>query len=177
MLVCMAIPAMLNTGFIFQIFSILGEHGVDRTTTAFVLSLIPIVSFACSLASGFIVEKVRVHIMLGVAFSLSIIPPFIWLVTSESYMVFPFAIAWGIAQGLLNISFAVVLPNYFGRQYLGSIQSITAASGVVGSALGPVAFGLAFDQLGSYSLIMIISIIIWFTGAVLAFLSPPPLKK
>jgi hypothetical protein len=81
--------------------------GVDRTTSVLVLS---------------IVERVRVHTMLGITFLVSVTAPLIWLVSSEEYMVFPFAVAWGVAQGFMNIPLAVIWPNYFGRQHLGSIQ-------------------------------------------------------
>lgn len=178
LLVCMAIPAMIYTGLTFQLFSILGDYDIDRTTIAFLLSLVPMISFGFSLVSGFVVEKVRAHGMLGLTFLLNIAAPLILLFLQGGYIgVLLFAVAWGAAQGLMNIPLSIVWPNYFGRQHLGSIQSITTAATVVGSALGPIAFGLAYDQLGSYRMILIISAIIWLIGALLAFISPPPTLK
>lgn len=177
MLVCMAIPAMLFTGLTFQLFSILGDQGVDRTTTALVLSFIPMVSFGSSLISGFIAERVKTHTMLSITFILNAIAPLIWLIFNEPYMVFPFAILWGFAQGFMNIPMALVWPNYYGRQHLGSIQSVTSAAMVIGSALGPIAFGLTYDQWGSYDFVLLLSVIIWVSGAILAFLSPAPSKS
>jgi hypothetical protein len=43
----------------------------------------------------------------------------------------------------------VVWANYFGRRYLGSIGSITMAASVIGSALGPIPFGWAYETFGS----------------------------
>jgi sugar phosphate permease len=122
-LICGAIPAMIYTGITFQIFSILGEQGIGRTTTAYVLSLIPLISFGCSLASGFIVERVNVHRMLGLTFMLNIAAPVILIFAHSEAAVFAFAISWGIAQGLMNIPMGVIWPNYYGRKYLGASRA------------------------------------------------------
>ncbi len=176
-LVCGAIPAMIFTGITFQIFSILGEQGINRMQTAFVLSLIPLISFGCSLLSGFIVERVKVHRMLALSFALNIVTP-ILLIFAHSYAtVILFAIAWGIAQGFMNIPMGVIWPNYYGRKHLGSIQSVTHAAGIIGSAIGPIQFGWAYDQFGSYTGVLIISALIWTLGTVLAFLAKPPQRK
>lgn len=175
--ICGAIPAMINTGVTFQLFSILGEQGITRTTTAFVLSLIPLVSFGCSILSGFIVERVKVNRMLAFTFVLSVGTPLI-LMVSESYaMVLLFAISWGVAQGMMNIPFSVIWPSYYGRQYLGSIQSITHASGVIGSAVGPILFGWGYDRFGNYDSVLIASSAIFASGAMLAFLAKRPRRK
>lgn len=176
-LVCGAIPAMINTGITFQIFSILGEKGVSRMETAFVLSLIPIVSFSCSLLSGFIVERVKVHRMLSLTFAISIATPIILIYAHSYSVVILFAVAWGIAQGFMNIPMGIIWPNYYGRQYLGSIQSVTHAAGVIGSAIGPIQFGWAYDQFGSYTGVLVFSSFIWAMGATLAFFAIPPLFK
>jgi len=176
-LICGAIPAMVYTGITFQIFSILGEQGIDRTTTAYVLSLVPLVSFGCSLASGFIVERVNAHRMLGVTFALNIVACVVLIYANSEAAVFAFAIAWGVAQGLMNIPMGVIWPNYYGRKHLGSIQSVTTTGMVIGSAFGPIPFGWAYDQFGSYAVMLVASIAIWALGSVLAFLSPPPRRK
>ncbi|WP_269431580.1 MFS transporter [Bacillus sp. SA1-12] len=176
-MICGAIPAMIYTGITFQIFSILGEQGIDRMTTAFVLSLIPLVSFGCSIVSGFIVERVKVHRMLSLTFLLNLIAPIILLYAQSYLVVVLFAISWGIAQGFMNIPMGVIWPNYYGRKYLGSIQGVTHTAGVIGSALGPIQFGWAYDQFGSYDSMLIVSAVIGAIGALLAFFAVPPKRK
>ncbi|GAA4720334.1 MFS transporter [Brevibacillus fulvus] len=177
MLICTAIPAMIYTGVTFQIFSIMEEHHISRTTTAFVLSLVPLVSFVCSLASGFIVERVKVHTMFGLTLLLNIAAPLLLIFAHSDAMVFCFAIAWGVAQGFMNIPLNVVWPNYFGRKHLGSINSVTTAATVIGSALGPIPFGWVYDYLGAYNPILWVTVVFWGLGALLAFLSPQPMQK
>ena len=176
-MICGAIPAMINTGITFQIFSIFSEKGISRMETAFVLSLIPIVSFSCSLLSGFIVEQVKVNRMLSLTFAVSIATPII-LIFAQSYaIIILFAIVWGVAQGFMNIPLGVIWANYYGRQHLGSIQSMTQTAGIIGSAIGPIQFGLAYDQFGSYTSVLIISSVIWAFGSVLSYFAAPPNRK
>jgi MFS family permease len=171
---CAAIPAALYTGITFQIFSILGEKGINRTTTSFVLSLIPLVSFGCSLIAGFVVEKVKVARMLSLTFILNIAAPII-LMSSNSYTaIIWFAVLWGIGQGALNVPMGVIWANYYGREHLGSIQSVTTTAMVIGSALGPIPFGWSFDYFGSYHFMLMVSVAVWALGALLAFLAVPP---
>lgn len=174
---CAAIPAALYTGITFQIYSILGERGVNRTTTSFVLSLIPLVSFGCSLIAGFVVERVKVARMLSLTFVLNIAAP-LTLMTSHSYAaVLIFAVFWGVGQGALNVPMGVIWANYYGREHLGSIQSVTTTAMVVGSALGPIPFGWSYDHFGGFNFVLILSAAIWLIGAFLAFLAVPPRRK
>ncbi|HZG57791.1 MFS transporter [Paenibacillus sp.] len=173
-MVCGAIPAMVNTGLTFQLFAILAEQGVDRHTTAYLLGLIPLVSFGCSLLSGFVVERVKAHRILALAFALNLVP-LAALMYAQSYAaVLTFAVSWGVAIGVMNIPFGVIWPNYFGRKHLGSIQGFTHTAGVIGSALGPIPFGWAFDRFGSYSPVLAAAAVFWVIGSALALFAPPP---
>ncbi|MCU6707342.1 MFS transporter [Paenibacillus sp. J5C_2022] len=176
-MICGAIPAMINTGITFQIFSILSEQGINRMSTAFVLSLVPIVSFGSSLLAGFIVERFRAHRVLSLSFVLSVLSPIILIFSEQYTIVILFAIVWGITQGLMNIPLGVIWPNYFGRKHLGSIQGVTHTALVIGSALGPIQFGWAYDQFGSYTSILLVCSAIWAVGAVLAWIAVPPSKR
>lgn len=176
-LIVTMVPAAIYTGITFQLFSLLGEQGIDRMTTAFVLSIVPLVSFGCSIVSGFIVERVKVNRMLAVTMLLNVAAPIILIFANSYIIVLVFAVAWGVGQGFLNIPMGVVWPNFFGRTHLGSIQSITAAGGVIGSAIGPLIFGFGYDMFGNYTMVLFICALIFAFGALLAFIANPPQRK
>lgn len=176
MLICGSLPAIVNTGMTFELFSILGSQGIDRMTTAFVLSLVPLVSFGCSLISGFLVEKMRANRLLSAAFGFSLLSPLILIFADDYLTVLIFAVSWGISLGFMNIPLGIIWPNYFGRKHLGSIQSISHVGIVIGSALGPLPFGWAYDQFGNYTIILLASAVIWVIGAVIAYIANPPQK-
>ncbi|MBN8209185.1 MFS transporter [Bacillus sp. NTK071] len=175
-LFCVSIPALVNTGLTFHLFSILGEQGVPGSTAALILSIMAIVGFPVTMVSGFILERVNVHIVLGLSFIGQMI--FILLLTQVNTYILAigFAVLWGIIGGIERITLNIIWPNYFGREHLGSIKGIATTTMVIGSAFGPLPFGIAYDVFGGYTEILLIILIFPILGTVAAFLSPPPKK-
>ena len=60
-----------------------------------------------------------------------------------------YAMLFGINNACFMTMFGYLWPRYFGRRHLGSILGTTQMVGVVGSSLGPLPVGLAFDLVGS----------------------------
>jgi hypothetical protein len=48
--------------------------------------------------------------------------------------------------------FGYLMPRYFGRKHLGSLQGTGQLVAVIGASLGPLPVGLAFDYLDSPTL-------------------------
>ena len=88
-----------------------------------------------------------------------------------------YAILVGVMMGFISIAESVIWPEYFGRRYLGGIRGITMMVMVVGSAFGPLPFGIAFDLFGGYQQILLISVILPVLGGIAALLAPPPQKN
>ena len=175
-LFCVSIPALVNTGLTFHLFSILGEQGVPGSTAALILSIMAIVGFPVTMASGFILERVNVHIVLGLSFIGQMV--FILLLTQVHTYVLAiiFAVLWGIIGGIERITLNIIWPDYFGRKHLGSIKGIATTTMVIGSAFGPLPFGIAYDVFGGYTEILLIILIFPILGTIAAFMSPPPKK-
>jgi predicted MFS family arabinose efflux permease len=89
------VPALVNTGLTFQIFSILGERGVERATASFVLSLIPLMAFSGQLLSGFLVDRLQVNRMIACAFAFYTFAIASLLFVHSQVAVFLFAVVWG----------------------------------------------------------------------------------
>ncbi|WP_333489750.1 MFS transporter [Alkalihalobacillus sp. CinArs1] len=175
-LFCVSIPALVNTGLTFHLFSILGEQGVPDQTAALILSIMAIVGFPVTMASGFILERVNVHIVLGLSFIGQMV--FILLLTQvDTYVLaIVFGVLWGVIGGIERITLNIIWPDYFGRENLGSIKGIATTTMVIGSAFGPLPFGVAYDTFGGYTEILLLILIFPILGTVAAFLSPPPKK-
>ncbi|HEX7064683.1 MAG TPA: MFS transporter, partial [Bacillales bacterium] len=61
--------------------------------------------------------------------------------------------------------------------HLGSIKGFATTFIVIGSAFGPLPFGVAFDLFHSYTEILIAMMIFPVIGCVSAFISPPPKRE
>lgn len=176
MLFCVSIPAMINTGLTFHLVSILGEEGMKTMTAAIILSLMAVIGFPVTMVAGFLLEKFKVHKVLAISFIGQLLFMVILFFTSSVSLAIVFGVVWGIINGLERITLNIIWPNYFGRQHLGSIKGMAQTTMVMGSAFGPLPFGLAFDLFHSYEEIILSMMIFPVLGMVAAFMAPPPKK-
>lgn len=177
MLLCVSIPAMINTGVTFHLVSIVSTSGLGIGTAAFILSLMALVGFPITMLAGFLLEKVKVNYMFAFVFVGQFIFLIILFFTQSFTWAVIFGVIWGFTGGLERICISVVFPDYFGRGYIGSIKSIATTVMVVGSAFGPLPFGIAFDYFGSYNEIILVSLLFPVLGVTACLLSPKPVKK
>ena len=175
-LLCVAIPALVNTGLTFHLTSILGEQGLGGAVAASVLSIMAFVGFPITFVAGFAVDRFPIHWVLAFVFVLEIIFLILILITESVVGAVIFAVVWGAANGLEQIVVNAIWPNYFGRRYLGSIRGVAMMLMVLGSSLGPLPYGVAFDWFGSYSEIVMLTIICPIIGIFAALCSPAPKK-
>lgn len=176
LLFCVAVPALVNTGMIFHLVSIFSLQSLNPETAATVLSLMAVIGFPVTFLAGFLLEKIRVQWMLAVVFKGELLSIFLLKETTVYSAAIVFAIVWGLMLGIERITLSVVWPNYFGRQHLGSITGISTAVMVVGSALGPLPFGLFFDYFGSYDEVLWTIMIFPLLGIMASLMAAPPEK-
>ena len=75
------------------------------------------------------------------------------------------------------IAGGVIWPEYYGRLNLSSIRGVSMMAGVIGSALGPLPYGFAYDLLGSYNQAVTLSMVFPLLGMVAALMATRPAKK
>lgn len=173
---CVAIPSMVNTGIVFHLISILGESGIGRTHAAFILSLMAIVAFPVTLLAGYVVDRIKPHLVLGCSFVGQILVMVLLLQADSLSLAIIFGVLRGIVGGFEAISIGIILPNYFGRKHLGSIKGLSMTMMVIGSAFGPLPFAIFYDLFGGYTEIIIIMMLFPLLGSIASFLSPAPKK-
>ncbi|QGH35442.1 MFS transporter [Gracilibacillus salitolerans] len=175
-LICVGIPAMVNTGITFHIASIFKTNGLSLEVAAMVLSLMAFVGIPMSLASGYIIDKIKSNYVLLAIFVVEFFVLLLLLVTNNFLLAILFGVLWGLAAGLERIGLNVIWPNYFGRKYIGSINGVGVTVGVIGSSLGPLPFGVGYDVFDSYNPIIILSLIFPIIGIISALLAKKPNK-
>ena len=67
---------------------------------------------------------------------------------------------------------AYLTSRYFGVDNFGKIYGILFASFLIGTSLGPYAFGLAYETYGSYREVLISAVIVIIISAVITQLLP-----
>ncbi|RSK28480.1 MFS transporter [Bacillus sp. HMF5848] len=176
-LFCSIIPALVNTGVTFHLVTIFAEANVEKAMAALVLSIMAFIGFPFTFISGFLVERIKVNHLLTVTFLGNVGALLILLNVSTALGAILYGVIWGMVGGIERIAMNIVWPNYFGRKHIGSIKGIAMTGMVIGSAFGPLPFGIAYDLFGQYNEILLLMIILPFLGAIAAFVSPPPIKQ
>jgi MFS family permease len=151
LMAALSMQALYITGYTFNIVSIFGSAGMDKTIALAVFVPTSAISVFISLAGGWLSDHIKIKYLLlsflagqMIAFtSLSILSPG-WPYT---FMI----IGNGIVGGLFSVLTTVVWPRFYGRQHLGAISGFAMSSIVFFSAMGPLLFSYSFTRLGSYS--------------------------
>lgn len=173
-LLAASIPPLVNTGLTFHLLLIFAEKAISPHVAALVLSIMALVGIPTSLIAGFIVERVRINIVLAFVFLAEILVLGLLIITNTAAMAVLFGIVWGIAGGFERITIGILWPNYYGRKYLGSIKGVAATAMIIGASLGALPLGLAFDKFGSYNEILLMLMVIPLIGFIFALISPRP---
>eukprot|EP00605_Chrysophyceae_sp_TOSAG23-4_P001010 GSChrysophyteH1.ASY1.ANO1.1111.1 assembled CDS len=142
--------AAVNTAITFFIRDICGNIGLSELQAATLLSIQAVVGFPVTLCVGFLLEKMAVHHALAITFALQAISLTVLTNAKSMSMCILFAVVWGVGAGFEQISLQFVWPQYFGKGCLGAVNGSSMASAVLGSALGPMVWGYAYDYNGGH---------------------------
>jgi len=141
---------LVMTAVTFHLTSIGEKVGIERGDVVEVYVPMAWVSVFANLASGHAADRTRVRYLVQAEL--------VGLAVGSVGVVF-FAHAWGrwltiaglgVAGGLFVTLSIVVWPRFFGRAALGSINGISTAVAVFGSALGPWLFALCERRSADY---------------------------
>ncbi|HKL12334.1 MAG TPA: MFS transporter [Halanaerobiales bacterium] len=174
---CGVVSALVTTGLTFHMVSIVNNIGYSPSFAALILSITAMIKFPFTFVAGWLLDRFKVNIIKGINFLILSGAIFLLLRADSKITLIIYALVHGTFMAFDAVSTGVVWPNYFGRENLGSIRGFAMTTMVIGSALGPLPFGVAYDYFGGYHEIMI-GILILPTLAVFASLfSPPPNYK
>jgi MFS family permease len=139
------------------------DIGVSSTAAAGVLSAIGAVSMAGRFLTGVAIDRIGNRFSLIICFILLILA-LLWLqVARELWMLYLFAVVYGLAHGGVFTAISPIVAEYFGVRAHGALFGIVFFSSMVGGATGPVIAGHIFDTTGNYT------IAFWTCTALAAF--------
>lgn len=176
-LFCMLIPSMINTGLTFHMVSIMKSKGYSSGFAALILSIIATTQLPCTFLAGYIVDKFKVHYVMGVNFLIMLLSMVALFYGKSSIWIILYGVLNGIFMAFNSVSTNVIWPNYFGRKHLATIRGVAMTAVVIGSSLGPLPFGFSYDIFKGYSEILVIMTVFPVMGSIFSFISPPPKYK
>ncbi len=172
---CVFQASLVGTGVILHFISIFDEVGFDMAFAAKMMSIKPLVAFVTVVLAGLSLDRIRHQNYVLALACLGQVAGYVLLAFLNSpAMALVYAVLTGISASLFGLSIGVLKPNIFGRRYLGGILGVMVAINVVGSAIGPVVFGAAFDIVGGYREVILISALLPLTAGVLSLMLRKP---
>ena len=159
--------------FIFihpSMMSHLAPHAVDigiaPAIAASFVSIFAATSLISTNLSGFMSDKLGARFTMSVSFIMMTLV-LIWLLfSSNTWMLYLFAILYGIPYGGFIPLQTLMAGELFGIKFLGMITASIMLVGQIGGVAGPPLAGSIFDITGSYRLAFIIFIILAALAAV-----------
>ena len=149
------------------------EMQISSTRAAGILSIIGGVSMAGRFFSGLAIDRIGSKKVMIFCFVL-LIAGFFWLqITTELWMLYLFALVYGLAHGGFFTSFSPIVAEFFGIKSHSALFGIAMFSGTFGGAIGPVVAGYVFDITGGYGgAIWICALVAVLGFMMIAFLKP-----
>jgi MFS family permease len=168
------VPSAIITGLVFHQISILAQAGLDPGTAALISSLMSVVRLPVALLAGPVADRVQMRYL--VAFSQALLlGSMVALYMADSVtLIMVYGVLVGVLMALQGIVGGVIWPDYFGRRHLSTIRGVTMMAGVIGSALGPLPYGVAYDLFGGYSEALLASIAFPVVGVIAGLLAVKP---
>jgi len=128
------------------------DLGISSSGAAGILSFLGGASIGARVIVGIALDRLGSRRALLLCFVPSI-SALVWLQFADSaWMMYVFAVLYGMSHGGFFTLLAPVVAQLFGTVSHGAIFGIIMAGGGISGAIGPLLTGRAFDMLGSYRL-------------------------
>lgn len=171
------VRSAIVTGLVFHQISIMSQIGLGIEIAAMVGSIVSIIRVPIVLLAGQIVDRVQLRYLLSFTMTL-MLASLIVLIGADSFQaIIIYGMLLGVMMGFESLIGGVIWPNYYGRRHLSTIRGVTMMVGVIGSALGPLPFGVAFDIFGGYTEALFLSLAFAFIGIIAGLLAIKPMKN
>ena len=139
-----------HSGPIFHMVTHAMDTGVPAMAAATVLSVAGLASLTGRIACGIFADRFGAKQTVVGCLALQSFAISLYLFASSLGGLYLVALVFGFSYGGVMPVYAVVVREYFGEKVIGSAFGAVSLVATLGMALGPVAGGWAYDNLGSY---------------------------
>jgi MFS family permease len=144
------------------------DVGISPAAAAAALGLMGGFSIPGRLLSGLLSARLGWNRLLSLAFFGTGASMFCLIWLKEFWMIYLFALSYGLFHGMRVAAQVGVIPEIFGMRSLGELIGVTTAAGQLISAVAPYAAGALFDATGSYAVAFLAIVLLLAAGGVTA---------
>lgn len=146
--------AMLVTTLHFYQVSILEAQGVTADVAARVFPVSALVLAVSMPLVGRLFDRVRTRYVFAAGLMVQAAALYGVTLVGGLSSAIAYATLFGLNNAFSLTMFGYLMPRFFGRKHLGALQGTGQMIAVVGASVGPLPVGLAFDYLGSPTLVL-----------------------
>jgi MFS family permease len=166
-----------GSGLILHQVSIFEGLGYDAATAANTFALATLATAFFSIIFGVLVDKLRAGWVMAIQLTGLIITMISALIMRESWLLVVYAIGFGVTMGGGGVFDGAVWANLFGRLHQGKIRGFVSTVLVIGTAVGPLLFGISYDYFGGYAPILYVGIALTFLPLLLGLFTNKPVHR
>lgn len=163
------IISFTTTGIFFYQLLLVEERGWSPEWYAAAFGGYALTRFLVSMGGGSLVDRLTAQRM----YPLHILPMLAGLVilgiSRNAHAARAFLILTGITMGMSGVIKSALLAEVFGKDNIGTVRSVFTAVAVLGTAVGPLVFGIMLDSGFSFSTILPAASVLAAVGAANSF--------
>jgi MFS family permease len=165
---------LVSSGLMLFNEMVLTERGFAPRAVLVVLGVITFTGMAANFIGGWLARKWPIGRLMGTAmFLLAAALLALPMARGQAFM-YAYAVAMGLASGLVTVVFFICWSRVFGRRHLGAIQGAAQLLTVLGTAAGPLLLAVSIRRTGSStSLLFLLGPIVAVVG-VCCLVAPIP---
>jgi predicted MFS family arabinose efflux permease len=164
---------LMTIGLLLHQVPIMTGAGVTRVEAAWLSSLVGIAAIAGKLVTGVLLDRFRANWVGGLTLASTALAFFFLIEGVHSPLLIVLAmLVNGYSAGTKLQIASYLTARYAGMRNYGVIYGVMTSVTALGSALGPITAGFAFDMTGSYSLFLIAGTIGCLIGGTLLMALP-----
>ena len=145
-------------GTMSHLVAMLRDRGMEPGSAALVQSTLGIAVVASRVLIGLAIDRFFAPWVASACFILSALGVGLLAMGAVDSMAMLAAICVGLSMGAEIDMLAYLTGRYFGVENFGQVYGILFISFLLGTSIGPVTYGLAYESTGSYIVVLMVSI-------------------
>ncbi len=147
-------------GVLSHLVPMLRDRGMAAGSAALIQSTLGMALVASRVVIGYVMDRVFAPHVAIACFLLSAVGVSLLAIGAIDALAVAAAICIGISMGAEIDMLAFLAGRYFGVENFGRVYGILFTSFLIGTSVGPVAYGVVYETLGSYIWVLVVSIVL-----------------
>ena len=166
-------PSLITTALMFHQASIFRENELSATLAAGAFAIFSVSSAVSSLASGFVSDRTGPKILLVFSMATLVATLALAVAINSLFVAVVYVVMMGVSSGSYIIVHGTIWAYYYGRHGLGRVQGPAMTISVCASAVGPLPLAVFHNLTGTYTLGMMLMMILPVISVAVLFFTRP----